>query len=208
MPWACSERQQRRRPWLILPLALLPLLALPLAPAQRPARAGGSGSGWQLAAFPVLAFERYSAGFGHRRHPMLDGNRLHDGLDIAAAHGSPVRSWWRGRVIAVFDDRGCGLGVLIRSGDYEHLYCHLSGNTVGGTYHSSGVRLRPGDRVETGQLIGRVGSSGMATGPHLHWSLRWRGHRLDPAAVLRTMAAARAWPSVTTRSTTNLKFLR
>ena len=196
----CSERRWPGLRWLVVPWALLPLLAGPVAPAQR--------SGWELAVFPVLAFERYSSAFGHRHHPMHGDVRLHEGLDIAAAAGSPVRSWWSGRVAAVIHDRGCGLGVVVRSGDYEHLYCHLSGRVSGGAYRSDGVLLQTGDRVETGQLIGRVGSSGMATGPHLHWSLRWRGHLVDPAAVLRAMAGGRSWPSITAGSASNLKSVR
>ena len=116
-----------------------------------------------------------------------------------------MRSWWRGRVAEVIDERACGVGLRIRSGDYDHLYCHLAGRVVAGAYHSNGTAtasdaavvasdpgLRPGDAVQTGQLIARVGRSGLASGPHLHWSLRWRGLLLDPLAVLRAMAGGRA----------------
>lgn len=196
MPSACSDRRRRR-----LAIVLTALLASAALPAM-------GAAGWGLAAFPVLAFERYSSPFGLRRHPMHGDARLHDGLDIAAPAGSPVRSWWRGRVVAVIADRGCGVGLVIRSGDYEHLYCHLSGSVSGGRYRAAGIQLAVGDRVATGQLIARVGSSGMATGPHLHWGLRWRGQLLDPVAVLRAMASDRSWPSATGWSPSNLKSLR
>jgi murein DD-endopeptidase MepM/ murein hydrolase activator NlpD len=62
----------------------------------------------------------------------------------------------------------------------------------GGTYRSGPVNLRLGQRVGTGQLIGHVGLSGRTTGPHLHWGVRYGGQWLDPARVLRAMAAARS----------------
>jgi hypothetical protein len=68
----------------------------------------------------------------------------HYGLDIAAPMGSPIRNWWAGSVQDVINDGGCGLGLVIRSGDYEHIYCHLSGRVSGGTYSSGQVLLRQG----------------------------------------------------------------
>ena len=163
-------------------LAAPPPLGASLTPVQR---------GWARGVFPVVSFAGFTSGFGMRLHPLSGSLRSHDGIDIAAPLGSPVRSWWTGRVQEVVLDGGCGNGLVIRSGAYEHIYCHLGGTVVNGTYASGAVRLRLGSWVTAGQLIGHVGVSGASTGPHLHWGLRYRGSWLDPARVLRAMAASR-----------------
>ena len=94
-------------------------------------------------------------------------------------------------MVEVLNDGACGLGLLIRSGPYDHLYCHLAGSVSGGSYRSGSVLLAAGNRVRGGQLIGHVGVSGRSSGPHLHWGLRYGGRWLDPGAVLRAMALAR-----------------
>jgi murein DD-endopeptidase MepM/ murein hydrolase activator NlpD len=173
-------------------LALLPigLAATPLT-APQPAEARGEVSRWGRGVFPVVGFAGYTSPFGMRAHPLYGGVRPHDGLDIAAPLGAPVRSWWGGRVVDVISDAGCGNGLVIRSGDYEHVYCHLGGSAAGGVYSSGGVVARVGQEVRTGQVIAHVGMSGSTTGPHLHWGLRYRGQWLDPVRVLRAMAASR-----------------
>jgi murein DD-endopeptidase MepM/ murein hydrolase activator NlpD len=164
------------------------LLALPLPLA---ASSGPGQRSWERAVFPVASFAGFTSVFGLRHHPLSGALRPHDGLDIAAPLGSPVRSWWGGRVLEVIADRSCGNGLVIRSGDYEHIYCHLAGRSVEGFYRSGPVLLAVGDRVAAGQTIGHVGISGATTGPHLHWGLRHRGSWLDPVLVLRAMAASR-----------------
>ena len=168
-------------------LALAGALALSLV-AVPPARA----STWLYGVFPVSSFAGFTSGFGSRVHPLGGDVRPHYGVDIAAPLGSPVRSWWSGRVLEVISDGGCGNGVVIRSGDYEHLYCHLGGSVGGGVYTSGPVRLVRGQPVRRGQLIGHVGLTGSTTGPHLHWGVRYRGAWLDPARILRAMAASRS----------------
>lgn len=181
----CSETRPARR---LRRLALLGTLALfGASPAQ--------ASSWLYGVFPVPAFAGYTSGFGIRPHPLAGDLRPHHGVDIAAPLGSPVRSWWDGRVQEVISDGGCGNGLVIRSGDYEHLYCHLAGSAAGGVYSSGSLRLVPGQAVRRGQLIGHVGLSGSTTGPHLHWGVRWRGAWLDPARILRAMAASRSQSS-------------
>lgn len=202
MPLDCSDRRRcadagspppRRLPgagrtWLTLLAAAATALAMPpklqasLAPGER---------GWIRGVFPVVSFVGFTSGFGLRLHPLSGTLRSHDGLDIAAPLGSPVRSWWSGRVREVIADGGCGNGLVIRSGDYEHIYCHLAGSAADGLYRSGPVLLTAGDRVGAGQIIGHVGISGASTGPHLHWGLRYRGSWLDPVRVLRAMAASR-----------------
>ena len=161
-------------------LALLALLPLPLQAAD-----------WRRAAFPVASFAGFSSHFGPRTSSLSGSEEWHRGIDIAAPHGSPVRSWWGGVVSRVLQDDLCGVGLLVKSGAYEHIYCHLTGRVEGGSYRSGALRLQPGQRVRTGEAIGHVGSSGRSTGPHLHWGLRYRGRYLDPAQVLRAMAEAR-----------------
>ena len=70
----------------------------------------------------------------------------------------------------------CGIGVVVASGGYEHIYCHL---------HKQ--RMRRGQMVKAGQVIGQVGMTGRTTGPHLHWGIRYRGRWLDPALILKAM---------------------
>jgi murein DD-endopeptidase MepM/ murein hydrolase activator NlpD len=191
MRWACSER---RRPRLkaalarLSPLLVLPAVLLPLLP--QPAAEGSAGTVWRSGVFPVVSFAGYTSHFGTRTGPW---GRVepHYGLDIAAPMGSPIRNWWGGVVQDVINDDRCGLGLVIRSGSYEHIYCHLSGSVSGGVYRSGAVRISAGQRLRTGELIGHVGVSGRSTGPHLHWGMRHQGQWLDPAVVLRAMARAR-----------------
>lgn len=147
--------------------------------------------GWVQGVFPVVGFAGYTSSFGLRVHPLSGTLRSHDGIDIAAPLGAPVRSWWSGRLVEVIQDGGCGNGLVIRSGDYEHVYCHLAGAVSGPRYTSGSLTLIEGQRLGAGQIIGHVGMSGSTTGPHLHWGLRYRGAWLDPARVLRAMAASR-----------------
>lgn len=189
MPWGCSSRR-RAGGAAALGLALT-LAGIPVAQA--------GGSPWRLGVFPVVSFAGFTSHFGSRRGPW-GGVEPHYGLDIAAPLGSPIRNWWGGVVQSLIHDSTCGVGLVIRSGPYEHIYCHLGGRISGGTYSSGPVRLRPGQAVPTGSLIGHVGLSGRTTGPHLHWGLRHSGRWLDPAAVLRAMAQARRAPKSRTGS--------
>lgn len=183
----------RRHRWRLSAL-LAAAAALLLAPMPLQASRGALERAWARGVFPVVSFAGFTSGFGMRSHPLSGSLRSHDGIDIAAPLGSAVLSWWSGRVQEVIQDSGCGNGLVIRSGDYEHIYCHLAGAVEGGAYTSGPVRLRPGTRVAAGQPIGHVGVSGNSTGPHLHWGLRYRGAWLDPARVLRAMAASRNNP--------------
>ena len=190
MPLACSDPMASlnlsstlsparcvRRPTVgavVAPLVALPLLLLStLATGSLipPARAR---SPWTLGMFPVRQFLAFTSHYGTRVRP---GGSVepHYGLDIAAPLGSPIHSWWGGVVQEVINDGACGVGLVIRSGAYEHIYCHLSGSSGGGQYTSGPVQLRRGQPVRTGELIGHVGLSGRTTGPHLHWGMRYRG---------------------------------
>jgi murein DD-endopeptidase MepM/ murein hydrolase activator NlpD len=174
-----------RRAAVALASALVLLGSLP-----KPAGARGP-TGWLRGVFPVASFAGYTSPFGMRTHPLSGDRRQHFGIDIAGPLGSPVRSWWHGTVTEVIRDGGCGNGLTLRSGNYEHVYCHLAGSVEGGWYRSGGVLLRAGQRVRAGQVIGHIGLTGSTTGPHLHWGIRYRGDWMDPARVLRAMAASR-----------------
>ena len=144
---------------------------------------------WALGSFPVENFQAYTSPFGPR------WGRFHYGLDLAAPEGSYVRSWWDGRVVEIFNDANCGTGLVVQSGQWEHIYCHLRGRAARdsqGVYlHDphSGLNIRQGQWVTAGLRIGRVGMTGRTTGPHLHWGLRYAGRWIDPAVVLREMYA-------------------
>lgn len=169
-------------------LCALALLGLVLEPEASRANLAAT---WARGSFPVASFVSYSSPFGLRVHPLTGGVRPHMGLDIAAPLGSAVRNWWGGTLADVLRDSGCGNGLVIRSGPYEHVYCHLGGQVEGDTYRSGSVALRRGQALRTGQTIGHVGLTGSTTGPHLHWGVRYGERWLDPAAVLRAMAAER-----------------
>ena len=160
--WVSSER------------VLFPLLAVGLA-FGAPVHADR----WRHGVFPIAEFEGYTSHFGQRRGAARRW-RPHTGLDIAAPLGSPVLNWWSGRVVETVHDSSCGVGVVVVSGGYEHTYCHLQKQV-----------LRKGQVVNTGQLIGRVGMTGLTTGPHLHWGIRFENQWLDPADILRAMIRSR-----------------
>ena len=146
-----------------------------------------TGNLWQEASFPVENFEAYSSPFGPR------GGDFHYGLDMAAPEGSYIRNWWGGQVVEVWEDGRCGTGMVVRSGDWEHIYCHLRGRVEtanGGRYYidrEGGLQIWQGQTVPAGARIARVGMTGRTTGPHLHWGLKYGGRWVDPALVLREM---------------------
>ncbi len=149
-------------------------------PAGRPAFVPDVGEWADQVGVPVGAATRparVSSPFGLRRHPVLGVMRHHDGVDFAAPRGTPVLATASGTVVAVGQGRGYGLRVEVlhpRSGLVTR-YAHL--DRVPRGVHG---RLW----VQRGTVIGYVGSSGLASGPHLHYEVRSPGGRaLDPAAL-------------------------
>lgn len=148
---------------------------------------------WSQASFPVENFQAYTSPFGYRSDPYNGGQRFHYGLDMAAPSGSYIRNWWEGQVVEVSDDSACGTSVVLQSGNWLHIYCHMHGfvtSDSSGRYlvdGEGGIRLQEGQIVPTGARIGRVGMTGRTTGPHLHWGLKYDGNWVDPALVLRAM---------------------
>lgn len=151
---------------------------------------------WRGASFPVENFQAYTSPFGYR--PSASGGsgwEFHSGLDLAAPQGSYIRNWWAGKVLKVSDKTACGTHIVIQSGQWEHVYCHMKGHVAtqsGGRYlidREGGIQLREGQQVSAGTRIGRVGMTGRSTGPHLHWGLKYSNNYVDPALVLQAMYA-------------------
>ncbi len=119
---------------------------------------------------------RISSRFSLKRwHPVLHRFRAHKGVDYAAPTGTPVRATGDGQVIYKGRKGGYGRTVILQHGKrYTTLYAHLSRYARG---------LRVGNRVRQGQVIGYIGSSGLATGPHLHYEFRIDGRHHDPLKV-------------------------
>ena len=156
-----------------------------------------TGSNWQGASFPVENFQAYTSPFGYRSSPDGTGSssQFHRGLDMAAPQGSYIRSWWTGKVVEVSDNSSCGTSVVIESGQWEHVYCHMlgeAGRDAQGQYvidREGGTKIYLNQTITAGSRIGRVGMSGRTTGPHLHWGLKYASQWVDPALVLRAMYA-------------------
>ncbi|KFG98561.1 peptidase M23B [Burkholderia paludis] len=134
-------------------------------------------------AMPVRA-TRISSRFGARVHPVTGARHVHSGVDLAAPAGRAVHASERGVVTFIGTEaRGYGKYVVIRhDGGYASYYAHLS---------AFEPTLRTGARVARGQRIGAVGSTGTATGPHLHFEVRQRARLVDPVGLVRAADAAR-----------------
>lgn len=122
--------------------------------------------------FPANA--NISSGFGNRIHPILGYSRFHAGIDFAASYGSTIRAADSGRVIFSGWYGGYGQAVII-----DH------GNGVSTLYaHASRLFVKEGQNVQQGQSIAAVGSTGLSTGPHLHFEVRQNGNPVNPMAYL------------------------
>lgn len=123
---------------------------------------------------------RVSSGYGMRSHPILGYTRQHQGIDFAAPTGTPVLAAADGEVLQVGWMKGYGRVITLQHAEARTTrYAHLSAFAPG---------LKAGDRVRQGEPIGKVGRTGLATGPHLHYELAEQGQTLDPAAA-RTQPA-------------------
>ena len=121
-----------------------------------------------------IEFARLSSRFGNRRHPVLGTMRMHKGVDYAARTGTPIMAAGNARVQFRGRQRGYGNVVILDHGrGHTTLYAHMSkfGN------------IRQGQQVSQGQVIGYVGATGLATGPHLHYEFRVNGVHRDPLKV-------------------------
>jgi murein DD-endopeptidase MepM/ murein hydrolase activator NlpD len=126
-----------------------------------------------------LKFEpRITSSFSHaRRHPVLNYTRAHNGVDYAALPGAPVAAVASGVVTFAGWTSGGGRTVkMSHASGYESEYLHLSS-----------LEVRRGDHVGQGELVGRVGATGLATGPHLHYGLRRNGRYVNPVREHQNM---------------------
>jgi murein DD-endopeptidase MepM/ murein hydrolase activator NlpD len=121
-------------------------------------------------------FTRISSGFTTKRyHPVLHKFRSHKGVDYAAKRGTPIRAAGDGKVIFKGRKGGYGRVIILQHGvTYSTLYAHLN---------SYNRKLKVGSKVKQGQTIAYVGSSGLATGPHLHYEFRVNGVHRNPLTV-------------------------
>jgi murein DD-endopeptidase MepM/ murein hydrolase activator NlpD len=121
------------------------------------------GNGNTSLMFPLSIPAAISSAFGWRVHPVTGDARFHYGTDLAAPTGTPVLAAFSGRVETADYLRGYGLTVVLNhnNGREQTLYAHMSE-----------LFVRAGQTVEQGEVIGRVGSTGLSTGPHLHFEFR------------------------------------
>ncbi|WP_324613948.1 peptidoglycan DD-metalloendopeptidase family protein [Erythrobacter dokdonensis] len=132
-----------------------------------------SGVGEQRGGLLAPVPGRITSGFGMRRHPILGYKRMHAGMDFKARYGTPIVAVSDGRVSAAGRAGGCGIAVrLEHGGGLSTRYCHMSRMAVG-----------RGQQVRRGQVIGYVGSTGLSTGPHLHYEMYRGGRAINPASV-------------------------
>jgi len=123
----------------------------------------------------ALKYTRISSTFGIRRHPLHNTWRSHNGVDYAAASGTPIHATADGVVKFIGQQRGYGNVIILQhQGETTTLYAHQSRFAKG---------LKKGSRVAQGDLIGYVGATGWATGPHLHYEFRVAGKPVDPLSV-------------------------
>jgi murein DD-endopeptidase MepM/ murein hydrolase activator NlpD len=114
-----------------------------------------------------------SSPFGWRSDPFHGTQRFHQGVDLKGAYGQPVAVAGPGRVVEAGERGAYGLTVVVEhAGGVQTRYAHLSG-----------IDVKAGEELAQGAVVGRVGQSGRATGPHLHFEVLVEGRRVDPARM-------------------------
>jgi len=130
-----------------------------------------------LASIPAIQpiankdLRRMASGFGYRIHPIYKTHKMHEGIDFTAPTGTPIYATGNGKVVEPDNGMsGYGNVVLIDHGfGYQTLYGHMSR-----------VKVRPGQKIKRGELIGYVGNTGLSSGPHLHYEVIKGGRKINP----------------------------
>ncbi len=138
---------------------------------------------WLPVFFPLKEkdFVRMSSIFGYRKHPILQEIRKHKGIDLVAEKGKPVYASADGEVTKSDFHKQYGKRILItHSGNIKTLYAHLMDQFV-----------KPGHHIKQGQLIGTVGETGLATGPHLHFEIWVKEKKINPLLFWELVLAQR-----------------
>jgi murein DD-endopeptidase MepM/ murein hydrolase activator NlpD len=174
--WGLLEGDTYRDPLLLLS-ATIRLLPVSATPELRTTAVSGSltssaGGLVRPATGPVTST------YGMRRHPITGVWKLHDGTDLSAPCGSPIRAAAAGTVVSITYTSAYGNRLIIDNGR------GASGHLVTGYNHAQGYAVGVGDRVAAGQVIGAVGSTGLTTGCHLHFQVWIDGGLVDPLTVL------------------------
>ncbi len=132
-----------------------------------------SGVGEQRGGMARPTNGRVTSTFGMRRHPILGYKRMHSGMDFGGGYGAPIYAVTDGVVT-----------IAGRHGGYGNFVKLNHGNGLGTGYgHMSRIAVRSGQRVRRGQVIGYIGSTGLSTGPHLHYELYRNGRAVNPSSV-------------------------
>lgn len=137
---------------------------------------GTSLDNYFVNANPVMPVKdaRITSRFGYRIHPITEKRGFHTGLDMAAAEGTPVSAVYYGKVTKTGEDDSWGKYVLVEHSEgFETFYCHLSE-----------IYVQDGAVIRQGETLGLVGSTGMSTGPHLHFEVKINDIRVDPELLL------------------------
>ena len=138
-----------------------------------------SGVGERRGVMQMPVAGRMTSTYGMRFHPIAHMMRMHKGIDIGAAYGTPIRAAMDG--VVALAGRAGGYGNFVK-------LAHSSGLATG-YGHMSRIAVRPGTRVARGQIIGYVGSTGLSTGPHLHYEVWKNGVAINPRSISFTEVA-------------------
>ena len=173
-----------RRSCMLIPRTLGAIALFHAALTSPPAYATPAAAGSVVLSASRLAFvypvmgPRLSSDFGVRKHPIRKVRRHHDGIDLAAPVGAPIRAIANGQVMFADPHGGYGKYIVLRHPD--GFTSHYG--------HCDTMEVAPGASVLAGQIIGTVGSSGLSTGPHLHFEIRRDGAAQDPERYLPGLA--------------------
>ena len=139
---------------------------------SQPTTSSGGGSGGHRFLYPVTG--PVTSAYGMRFHPLLKIWKLHDGTDFGAACGTPIRAPYAGVVTRAYFSPAYGNRLFLRHGSVNGVRVQTAFN------HASRYVVRPGQRVSRGQVIGKVGSTGLSTGCHLHLMVWLNGRLSNP----------------------------